>query len=93
MNEFDNRVNKASALCQQMIDITVNNSFKSELKDIKSSIEFSAPEIFNFHFNRITECVNKLVQGKTKETVTDSEIAVLAVFTKKTPKQIRKCFH
>lgn len=92
MNEFRELVVKASSLCQQMINASDDNDFKSSMEDIKSSIEYSSPEVINFHLDRMTECVNELVKGKTKDTVTESEIAVLVVFTKKTPEQIRKHF-
>lgn len=92
MNNFGNLVVKASLLCQQMIDASDDFEFTEEMKDIKSSIEYSSPEVINFHLDRMTRCVNDLVKEKTKDTVTESEIAVLAIFTKQTPDQIRKDF-
>lgn len=53
-----------------------------------SSVSYCSPETAAFHQRRLVVLVNSFVSGKTKETVTEEDIKILAAFTLKPVEEI-----
>lgn len=88
LSEFSQAIVKFIAYCQTILDVVEDASLRKNIEDVMSSVAYSSPETAYLHEHRLTNYINLYMRGKTKDTVTEGDIKILAAFTQKSVEEI-----
>lgn len=92
LSEFSQAIVKFIAYCQTILNVVEDASLRKDIEDVMSSIAYSSPETAYLHQRRLTNYINLHMRGKTKDTVTEGDIKILAAFTQKSVEEIMASF-
>ena len=79
---------KFAKYCQDILNVTEDKDLRADIEKIISSIAYSSPETLYLHKQRLIECINIYMKEKTKYTITNVDIKILAAFTQKSVEEI-----